>query len=153
MTGLFWIQFCQTRAKFIHHSFVSYLIMFKRLFKSIFNKVFQQNIKIIAGYQVKKLADWKTYFQKYSLNIYLFSMQYKKQYFCINIRIQLASTLIAIKLLLDFVVLRLWKCDYQYHHYFKSHQYLYEQMFTCVICVDISISFYLSGFASFFTCQ
>ena len=78
-------------------------------------------------------------------------MQYKKQYFCINVRIQLASTLIAIKLLLDFVVLRLWKCDYCYHHYFKSHQYLYEQMFTCVICVDISISFYLSGFASFFT--
>ena len=72
MTGLFWIQFCQTRAKFIHHSFVSYLIMFKRLFKSIFNKACQQNIKIIAGYQVKKLADWKTYFPKYSLNIYLF---------------------------------------------------------------------------------
>ena len=159
MTGLFWIQFCQTRAKFIHHSFVSYLIMFKRLFKSIFNKACQQNIKIIAGYQVKKLADWKTYFPKYSLNIYLFRCSTKNSisvsisvynlqvhllqsnYYLILWYYVYGNVIISIIIILSRINICMSKCFHVLYVLIYQYLFIYQALHLCLHVNDYSTKY------------
>ena len=59
---VFLIQFCQlVMTKFIHHSFVSYLISIQNIEYIVRKLVIVQSMKIIAGFEdFKRFADWKT---------------------------------------------------------------------------------------------